>query len=605
MIQITDKSKCCGCNACGDVCPKDAIFFQIDIEGFWYPVVDKDRCIDCGLCDKVCPVIHVDELKKNDFPQSECHAAIHKNIEVRFDSTSGGLFSALSERTYKEGGYVGGAIFNKDYSVSHFISNDKKDLAALRSSKYLQSNAEGFYRLVRQLLKRGEKVLVCGTPCQMAALRRFLVKDYDNLVIVDFICLGVNSPKVFRKYLDYLEDRYQSKIIYFKAKNKELGWRQLTSKVVFQNKQVLYDTKDTSFFTIGYLSTKVYSRPSCYDCQFKGFPRIADITVADYWGAEHTVGKELDNDMGTSLVMLNSHKGKLYFETIKPSIIEMEIPFESILGGNRALVQSLGAPLVDRMHFYEDLDKMPFQDIAAKYIHRSIDTLTWKRKLKNVLRFLWNIARVSRFSLPLYWKNIQYNFFCKQVKCSIVRGAFLLIHRNVLLEIHPGSRIDIKGIFTIGQKRFSKSRLETRLLVEANAVLQVDHNFSLGYGSDVEVFQNAFLHIEGNGATNINATIICGEHIHLCDRVMLGRNITIRDNNGNHYIAMRGYKDTRPVFIGQHAWLCEGATIMPGVRIGDGAIVGAKSFVTRNVAAYSMVSGNPAQMIEEDVYWKY
>lgn len=605
MIQITDKSKCCGCNACGDVCPKDAISFHADIEGFWYPEVDKDRCVDCGLCDKVCPVIHANELKNNELPQSECHAAIHKNIEVRFDSTSGGLFSALAERTYKEGGYVGGAIFNEDYSVSHFISNDKKDLAALRSSKYLQSNAEGFYKLVRQLLKKGEKVLVCGTPCQMAALRRFLVKSYDNLVIVDFICLGVNSPKVFRKYLDYLEDRYQSKIVYFKAKNKELGWRQLTSKVVFENKQVLYDTKDTSFFTIGYLKTKVYSRPSCYDCQFKGFPRMADITVADYWGAEHTVGKELDNDMGTSLVMLNSHKGKSYFETIKSSIIEKEIPFESILGGNRALVQSLGAPLVDRTGFYEDLDKMPFQEIAAKYIQRAIDTLTWRRRLKNVLRFLWNVTKVSRFNLLLYWKNVRYNFFCKQVKCDIMSGSFMLIHRNVILEIHPKARMDLKGIFSIGQKKFSNSKLETRVLVEDNAVLKIDNNFSLGYGSDVEVFQDALLHIEGNGATNINATIICGEHIHLCDRVMLGRDITIRDNNGNHYIAMRGYKDTRPVFIGQHAWLCEGATIMPGVKVGDGAIIGAKSFVAKNVPAYSMVSGNPAQVIEEEIYWKY
>ena len=139
---------------------------------------------------------------------------------------------------------------------------------------------------------------------------------------------------------------------------------------------------------------------------------MADITVADYWGAEHTVGKELDNDMGTSLVMLNSQKGKSYFETIKSTIIEKKVPFESILGGNRALVQSLDAPLVDRVSFYEDLDTMPFQDIAAKYIRRPIDILTWKRKLKNVLRFLWNIASVSRFNLPLYWKNIRYNLFC-------------------------------------------------------------------------------------------------------------------------------------------------------------------------------------------------
>lgn len=605
MINITDKSQCCGCNACGDVCAHNAITFHTDIEGFWYPEVDKKKCTDCGLCEKVCPVINAKELKVNDLPQSECHAAIHKNIEVRFDSTSGGLFSALAEKTYKEGGYVGGALFNENYSVSHFISNDKKDLAALRSSKYLQSNAEGFYKLVRQLLKEGEKVLVCGTPCQMAALRRFLGKNYDNLVIVDFICLGVNSPKVFRKYLDYLEEKYQSKIIYFKAKNKELGWRQLTSKVVFQNKQVLYDTKDTSFFTTGYLTTRVYTRPSCYECKFKGFPRIADITVADYWGAERTVGKELDNDLGTSLVMLNSHVGKSYFETIKSSIVEKEIPFESIFDGNPALVRSLAAPLIDRTSFYEDLDKMSFQDIATKYVQRSIDTFTWKRKLKNVVRFLWNVIKISRFNLLLYWRNIWYNIFCRQVKCNIMHGGFLLINRNVVLEISPKACIEVKGAFFIGQKKFSKSKLETRVLVENNAKLQVDNNFVLGYGSDVEVFPHALLHIEGNGATNINATIICGEHIHLCDGVMLGRDVTIRDNNGNHYIIMRGYKDTRPVFIGQHTWLCEGSTVMPGVKIGDGAIIGAKSLVVKNVAAYSMVSGNPAQVIEEDIYWKY
>ena len=142
MIQIPSKEQCCGCKACGDACSKKAISFKTDIEGFWYPEVDKNLCVDCGLCEKVCPIINIDTLKKNDLPQSECHAAINKNIEVRFDSTSGGLFSALADATYKVGGYVGGAIFTEEYGVKFFISNDKKDLAALRSSKYLQSDTE-------------------------------------------------------------------------------------------------------------------------------------------------------------------------------------------------------------------------------------------------------------------------------------------------------------------------------------------------------------------------------------------------------------------------------------------------------------------------------
>lgn len=195
MIQIVDKSECCGCNACGDVCTHEAITFQTDIEGFWYPVVDKDKCIDCGLCEKVCPIINIDVLKKNDFEKPICYAAEHKNIEVVFDSTSGGLFSALADIMYKDNGFVGGAIFNDDFSVRQYISDDKCDLLKLRSSKYLQSNCEGFYKQVREYLKSGEKVLVCGCPCQMAAMRAFLRKDYENLIIVDFICRAIDSPK--------------------------------------------------------------------------------------------------------------------------------------------------------------------------------------------------------------------------------------------------------------------------------------------------------------------------------------------------------------------------------------------------------------------------
>lgn len=605
MINCVSKEQCCGCKACGDICPKKAITFKTDIEGFWYPEVDRELCIGCNLCEKVCPIINIDALKKNDLQQSECHAAINKNIEVRFDSTSGGLFSALADATYKAGGYVGGAIFTEEFGVKFFISNNKKDLTALRSSKYLQSDTEGLYVAVRDLVQAGEKVLVCGSPCQMAALRAFLKKEYENLTIVDFICRGTNSPKVFRKYLDYLEDRFGSKVVYFKAKNKELGWRQLTSKVCFENGQTLYDTKDTSFFTTGYLSTGVYTRPSCYDCKFKGFPRISDITLADFWGAEKVVGKELDEDIGTSLVMLNSQKGLRYFESIKNRILEKQIPFNTILAGNPALTKSLNPPLVNRNEFYKDLDELPFKKVAEKYIVRTIDIKpSWKRQIKNVLRFIKAVLKTSRFNIGVICKNLYYNLLCSQVKANILFGNYILIYKNVVLDIQKTAKIELNGVFSIGWKKFHKSNLETRLLVENDAMLKINSDWTLAYGSDVEVFKGALLNIEG-GATNINATIICGEKIHLGKGVMLGRDVTIRDNNGNHYIARRGYKNTRPVEIGQHAWLCEGCTVIAGAKIGDAAIVGAKSLVAGPVPAFSMVAGNPAQVVDEDVYWKY
>ena len=258
MIQIKNKVDCCGCNACGDVCNHQAITFKTDIEGFWYPEVDKDKCTDCHLCEKVCPILNVKELS-NDFKTPLCYAAMHKNYEVRFDSTSGGLFSAIAEKIYRDGGYVGGAVFNDDWSIRHFISNEKSDLPRLRSSKYAQSDASGIYKQIRNLLKAGEKVLICSAPCQIAALKSFLRQEYENLITLDFICRGVNSPKIERKEDEDDEKEYGSKIVYKKSKNKELGWKNLTYKVIFANGQVRYLTKNNNIATRGYLTTNVFS----------------------------------------------------------------------------------------------------------------------------------------------------------------------------------------------------------------------------------------------------------------------------------------------------------------------------------------------------------
>lgn len=600
MIQITNKVDCCGCNACGDVCNHGAISFQTDIEGFWYPVVDKAKCVDCGLCEKVCPIINVKDLKKNDLPQSECYAAEHKNLEVVFDSTSGGLFSALADIMYRNGGYVGGAIFNEDFSVRHYISNDKNDLPRLRSSKYLQSNLEGFYKEVRSLLKAGEKVLVCGTPCQMAALRAFLRKDYENLIIADFICLGINSPKVWRKYLDSFEERYGHKVVYCKAKSKEYGWRNLTQKVILANGKEYYETGSQSNFTKGYLRTHVYARPSCYACKFKGYPRMSDITLADFWKIEE-VDKTLDKNLGTSLVMVNSEKGKAFFERVKARINYHTVPFSSIEAGNRALNYSMTPPLVDRKQFFEDLDRMNFLQIAAKYIDNQKPTL--KGRIKKCLKAtlgLCRLLRTLRFS-PVYISKFLYYNSMK----DILRSAFILPMPHSVIWIRKGAVIQKNGSLVLGWKKFPASRLETRLLVDKGGKLTINGSVHIGYGSDIEVFPGAELVFQGGTGTNIATTIICGEKIIIGKDVQIGRHVTIRDNNGNHYINRHGYKNSRPVIIGDKVWLCEGCTIMPGVKIGDGAIIGAHAFVTSNVPAHAVVSGNPAVVIDEDVLWKY
>jgi acetyltransferase-like isoleucine patch superfamily enzyme len=449
---------------------------------------------------------------------------------------------------------------------------------------------------VRNLLKAGEKVLVCGSPCQMAALRAFLRKDYDNLIIADYICRGINSPKVWGKYIDSFEERYGHKIVYAKAKSKEYGWRNLTQKIILDDGKSYYETRTQSNFTKGYLQTGVYCRPSCYDCKFKGYPRISDITLADFWGIEK-VNTSMEKNLGTSLVMINSKKGEAYFEIAKKKINYFNVPFEKAEQGNPALNLPLAPPKVNREQFFEDLDKLTFLQLADKYITNKV---SYKSKIRLALKYLLLFSRTTRLRpVPLY-QFIKYNSLKE-----IIQGNVLLPTPYCTIEINKGANIIKKGILTLGSKKFSKSKLETRLLVDKGATLRWDGSTSIGYGSDIEVFPNAQLSFGGGGATNIGATIICGEKIEIGKNTMLGRHITIRDNNGSHFMNRQGYKNTRPVIIGEKVWLTEQCTVMPGVKIGDGAIIGALSLVIRNVPAHCLATGHPAEVIDEDILWKY
>lgn len=606
MIDIKEKKNCCGCNACYDICPKNAITLSTDIEGFWYPRVDIDKCINCGLCERTCPQLHIGALKKNDFEYPVCFAAIHKNIEVRFGSTTGGLFSALAEQMYREGGYVGGAIYNKDFSVSHFISNNPADLALLRQSKYSQSQTCGIYKEVKRLLMAGEKVLICGTPCQMAALRRFLNKDYENLIIVDFICKSITSPKFYAKYLDYWERKVGSQLVSFKFKDKELGWRSLVKRFDFKNGKTMYSrAQDNDLYSMAYHGN-IVSRPSCYFCQFKGFPRMSDITIADFWGVEkYAYLKDIDDNAGTSAVMCNSSKGLTFYKQLK-NITSLETTIEKILPGNPALLHEQKMSVMNRDIFFHDLDRKAIEEVVPLYFpfhekERGFKA-QFKEKVKLIIRPFVLALRYSQYNPWVFSRFLYFNFLCKHVKTDWANNGFIYITPYSIIEFHTGSKLELHGPFMLGVKRFRKSKEETRLLLEKNAHMLVAERFCLGYGSNIEVFANAYLGIDNCG-TNCNTTIICGKRIELKGRVSLGRDVSIRDTNA-HIIAIEGYKVLRPVIIENHTWLCSGAVICPGVKIKEGAVVGACSYVIQNVPAHTLASGHPAKVVMKDIAWK-
>lgn len=603
MINFTNKEDCCGCNACGDVCTHGAISFKADEEGFLYPTVDVQKCVDCHLCEKICPILNIDVLKKNDFEKPICYAAQSSNLESLFNSTSGSAFATFAEIVYKNGGYVGGAVFNDDFSVRQFISNEKKDLETLRNTKYVQSNSEGFFKQVRDLLRNGEFVMVCGLPCQMAGLRSFLRRDYDNLLIVDLICLGINSPKILPAYLKWQEEKHNSKIVYYKAKNKELGWRQLTTKIVFENGDVEYDKRDTNYFTQGFIGTHAFARPSCYECKFKGFPRIADITIGDYWGGEKHVSRELDHDLGTSVILINSKKGESFYDSVRSRFKEQFVSLDSILTGNPALKHSLTRPTFDRSVFYSDLTNLPFKVFADRYIKLPINDVSAKNKLKNFAKFAYYTVKASGFSIRTWSQNIYFNLLSKRVNTNILLGKFIVFYKHCTVNLSKRSTIVLDGIFHFGIKRIVGSKLESRLLVEKDSTFRIGSG-AIHYGADVEVFSGATLVLGHHVEFNINSTIICGERIDIGDDVCFGRNVTVRDNNGEHFMSRKIYKNKRPVSIGQHSWITEQSMVMPGSKIGVGVIVGAGSIVQGKLPNFTLAIGRPAVVVDEDIFWK-
>lgn len=609
MIDRLQRGDCCGCNACGDVCPKSSISFKKDDEGFLYPEIDQNTCIKCGLCERVCPSLNSDLAKTNDFEKPKCFAAVHKNLEVRFDSTSGGAFSALAKKAYLQKYYVGGAIWNQDWTVSQFISNDKKDLERLRSSKYIQSDARGIYSKIKDLLDSGESVLICGTPCQIAGLKLFLHHPYEKLLTVDFICNYVNSPFIWGKYIDYLENKHHSKVVYIKDKNKEIGWRTLCNKVVFENGDVIYDTKDINYFRRCYMELGVASRPACLHCQYKGFPRVSDITIADFWGVEKYLPKEFDNNLGTSLIMCNSKKGIGFFDdAVKKYMNVIEIDLDSAFGGNPALTKSFEPHVkLNREQFYKDLKEGTLDSVVDDYFHRFMPDnshLTFKRKVKRSLKFGKDILSVSRWHFGTFIKNIYYNLFSRSIITDILHEKYLLLYPYTIIQMEAGSKITVGGKVRMGENYHMKERKYTKILLRKNALVDFRGDYSFLCGCDIQVFENAVFTVEGGGDTNMNVEIVCGNSLTFQKFVYVGRNVIIRDTNGEHFISRQGYKTSKSVVIGTHAWICDRAVVMPGVHVYPGGIVGACSYVVADVPAFSMVSGNPAVVVDEEVYWK-
>lgn len=600
MINITKENKvqCCGCHACGDVCTKNAITFKTDIEGFWYPEVDKDLCIECGLCEKVCPILQpADKVIRYDEPR--VFAAYTKDDAIRSDSTSGGIHSMLAQAMYEKNAYVGGAVYNEDHTVSQIIDDDPARLPEIRSSKYLQSDASGVYKDIRAKLREGREVFFCGCPCQVQALYKFLGnKEYKNLTTCDFICRGVNSPKVFLKYMDMLERQYGAKATEIKFKNKKWGWHNFSMRVNFANGKEYCKDRWHDLFFIGYLQAGNFTRPSCYNCHFKGFPQKADITLADFWGIER-IDKSMDQDKGTSLVMINSDKGMSLFSTIKDRVIYKEFAMEDARAGNPAMFGSLKESKPNRDAFFRDLDLFPFEEVAKRHFP-PVPTLIKKitNRIKRISAPMCILTDLG-FSLKSWLLFIKINFLSTKIKRNV--KIPLMNKSHAIIQIDKGGEIHFNARLLMGQKQVKSSKQETRLLIEENGTLVINGSFTAYAGSYIRVVPNGKLVLNG-GFINENVQITVGDSVEIGEDATIGRDVVIRSYDG-HTIEREGYKISEPIIIGKHVWIGQGATILKGVTIGDGAIVASGAIVTKDIPAGCIAAGVPAKVISNNVKW--
>ena len=364
MKKITDRTKCCGCNACTNICPKDAITMQENKNGFLYPIINQKNCINCNLCKSVCPILN----KKKEDKRIVAYACYNNNLEERINSSSGGIFILIAKEIIRKNGVVFGASFDNNFDVIHSYAENEKDLRKFMGSKYTQSAIGISFKKVKFFLDNGRYVLFSGTPCQIAGLKSYLKKEYDKLYTQDIICHGVPSPKVWRKYLEYQKDINKENIKNISFRNKEQGWPLYRMKISFDT--TAYSREASNDLYMKAFLSNLCLRDSCYDCKFKKNNRNSDITLADYWGIEKVHPYFFDEN-GISLVIINSKKGNKIFDSVKNNMKYIETNIEKAIEYNPSFINSVKMNK-NQKKFMKIIDYYDFDKAVNKSIKKNI-----------------------------------------------------------------------------------------------------------------------------------------------------------------------------------------------------------------------------------------
>ena len=340
MIPILYEAKedCCGCGACVNCCPKQAISMEEDELGFLYPKINESLCINCNQCKRVCAFQNITV----DHTPLETFAAVSCDRKLAAKSASGGIFATLAKQVLEAGGVVCGAVFAEDWRVQHILIDDVEQLEKLQGSKYTQSDTGKTFLETRQALQAGKKVLYSGTPCQIAGLYGFLGKEDENLLTVDIICHGVPSNQMLLAYLKHMEQEEHGEVVSFTFRDKKIGWGINGSVDLMSNGKIKHKKLWQSASSYLYYFSKgwVY-RENCYRCKYACSHRPADLTIGDYWGIEKVHPEYLkngwDESEGISVIIVNTEKGQTYLKQLDGYIQLKPSKFEKAALSNRQL----------------------------------------------------------------------------------------------------------------------------------------------------------------------------------------------------------------------------------------------------------------------------
>lgn len=380
MELICEIRLCTGCAACSEVCPQSAVVMVPNDEGFLCPQINAELCNDCGLCRKTCPV---NEAAKDVDPQHMVYACFSKDENTRSKSSSGGVFSQLARSVLINNGVVFGAGFDEAFRVRHSFIEKEEELDGLRRSKYVQSDTGRTFIEARSFLKEGKKVLFCGTPCQIAGLKAFLNREYENLLTCDLACHGVPSPKVWDMYLDFIRGKYKSSIAAVSFRDKSTGWNNSCMKINFKDGSQYIDLVKKETFFIGF-GKSVFNRSSCYECKFRIRNTKADITLADFWGIDKQNDSDFNDNRGVSLVITHTAAGQKALLQINEEICMKQRTLDEAVKYNPRLVSSVEEPS-GRKSFFNDMRVgYGFDRLRKKYM----DNFSIKYRIKCLLKLI-------------------------------------------------------------------------------------------------------------------------------------------------------------------------------------------------------------------------